>query len=300
MTNLRQRLPQLLLAVVLLITAGACRPQVHTYTSAEVAIPDHLTNPEERRDYLVAHYWDRLQVWPDVPAEKLQRQTEDFCDLITGLPVRQVAPSLRAGLNALDDASLEHVLPIYKERLYQAGSPSYDEGLYAEVLRTLLSSDHIDSVTRSAAVLTLARLKHNAPGSIAQDFSYTRGDTIPERLHQLRAPHTLLLLVRDSSQQLQQWGRALSSQPSLQRLIRQRQLVPLVIATGLSRPDSLQRSFLPLETIWGIDATEQIRRERRYQLDEGTGLYLLDADKRILLRNGTIPQVHQILSPDEE
>ena len=106
----------------------------------------------------------------------------------------------------------------------------------------------------------------------------------------------MLLLLRDSTAQLQGWSRELSKIPSLTKLIEQEKLRPLVIYTGSSRPDSLARTYLPKGTTWAYDSAGLIASERRYDLQHGSGLYLLDDQKRILLRNGTLPQVNQILT----
>ena len=284
------------IALLSLALGVSCRPQVTKRTSAEVALPEHLTEPREQRAYLVAHYWDKLLVWPEEEPQRLSRETEDFCSFIVGLSPQEVRPSLYQGLEALSPQSLALVLPIYKRCLYTAGSPSYDEAIYAEVLRWQSQSEKIDSLGRVEAVLELARLRHNALGRVAQDFRFHERDSLSSRLLNFRAPYTLLLLLRDSTAQLQGWSRDLSKIPSLTRLIEQDKLRPLVIYTGSSRPDSLARTYLPKGTTWAYDSAGLIARERRYDLQHGSGLYLLDDHKRILLRNGTLPQVNQILT----
>lgn len=289
----------LLLGLISLLVTS-CRPASTARSAGSVILPDRLTDPRDQRAYLVAHYWDHLLLHSDPTSQELRVQTEDYCDFIVGLSPEAVRPSLHRALEGLAPSALREVLPIYKERLYTAGSPSYDEALYGEVLQWVASSSKLDTLTRSTAVVELARLRHNAPGRITQDFRYHERDSLSHRLRDFAAPYTLLMLVRDSSQQLQQWGRELRRYPTLEKQISAGSLRPLVIYTGTSRPDSLSRTYLPSATTWGYDSAGLIASQRRYAIQQGSGLYLLNQEKRVLLKNTTLPEVNQTLQHDEE
>ena len=81
--------------------------------------------------------------------------------------------------------------------------------------------------------------------------------------------------------------------------MKQHTLRPLVIYTGNTRPDSLQRSLWSGVT-FAYDSAQLIANQKRYDLSRGSALYLLDAKKRVLLRNTTIPKVATYLHARDE
>lgn len=280
----------------------SCRPKVATASLGEVYLPDHLTSPQQKLSYLIDHYWDKIEAQPDTTQSLVIRRVEDFCALIHAAPLDKVQHSITRPLNALSGAALQTALATYTTQLYRPESPHYNEEFYRLILAWEQRSLKVDSARRVAAYLQLIRLQNNAVGHPAQDFIYHTSDTtgmVARRLSHFAAPYTLLVLSVDSDSRNLQWGKALQQSNALTRMMRQRTLRPLVIYTGNMRPDSLQRS------LWGgatfaYDSAQLIANQKRYDLSRGSALYLLDAKKRVLLRNTTIPKVATYLHARDE
>ncbi len=271
----------------------SCRPKVATASMGEVYLPDHLTSPQQKLIYLIDHYWDKMEAQPDTTQSLVIRQVEDFCALIHTAPVDKVQHSITRPLNALSGAALQTALATYTTQLYRPESPHYNEEFYRLILAWEQRSLKVDSSRRLAAYLQLIRLQNNAVGHPAQDFIYYTSDTVgvaTQRLSHFKAPYTLLVLSVDSDTKNLQWGKALRHSKALISMIQKQTLRLLVVYTGNMRPDSLQRSLWSGATL-AYDSAQLISNQKRYDLSQGSALYLLDEKKMVLLRNTTISKV---------
>ena len=294
----------ILCGVLLVLTSvvQSCRPKVAPASLGEVYLPDHLTSPQQKLSYLIDHYWDKMEAQPDTTQSLVIRQVEDFCALIHAAPLDKVQRSIIRPLNALSGSALQTALTTYTTQLYRPESPHYNEEFYRFILAWEKCSMKIDSARRVAAYLQEIRLRNNAVGHLAQDFVYHTSDTtgiVARRLSHFAAPYTLLILSVDSDTRNIQWGKAFQQSKSLVRMMKQHTLRPLVIYTGNTRPDSLQRSLWSGVT-FAYDSAQLITNQKRYDLSRGSALYLLDAKKRVLLRNTTIPKVATYLHARDE
>ncbi len=294
----------ILCGVLLVLTSvvQSCRPKVAPASLGEVYLPDHLTSPQQKLSYLIDHYWDKMEAQPDTTQSLVIRQVEDFCALIHAAPLDKVQRSIIRPLNALSGSALQTALTTYTTQLYRPESPHYNEEFYRFILAWEKCSMKLDSARRVAAYLQEIRLRNNAVGHLAQDFVYHTSDTtgiVARRLSHFAAPYTLLILSVDSDTRNIQWGKAFQQSKSLVRMMKQHTLRPLVIYTGNTRPDSLQRSLWSGVT-FAYDSAQLIANQKRYDLSRGSALYLLDAKKRVLLRNTTIPKVATYLHARDE
>jgi len=294
----------ILCGVLLVLTSvvQSCRPKVAPASLGEVYLPDHLTSPQQKLSYLIDHYWDKMEAQPDTTQSLVIRQVEDFCALIHAAPLDKVQRSIIRPLNALSGSALQTALTTYTTQLYRPESKHYNEEFYRFILAWEKCSMKLDSARRVAAYLQEIRLRNNAVGHLAQDFVYHTSDTtgiVARRLSHFAAPYTLLILSVDSDTRNIQWGKAFQQSKSLVRMMKQHTLRPLVIYTGNTRPDSLQRSLWSGATL-AYDSAQLIANQKRYDLSRGSTLYLLDAKKRVLLRNTTIPKVATYLHARDE
>lgn len=286
----------------LLLVFLSCRPRMTTVSLGEVYLPEHLTSPQQRRDYLIDHYWDKTESRPDTTQSILTHQIEDFCALIHGASTDRVRRNITRPLNTLSGDALYTALDVYSKMLYDPESPHYNEVAYSLILAWERSSLKVDSARRTVAFLQQVRLQNNAVGRSAQDFVYYTSDTTyvgAHRLSRFSAPYTLLVFSVDSDQRSAQWAKDLSHHKALMRLVQERRLRPLVLYTGDRRPDSLERTLWIGATL-ACDSAQLILSQRRYDLSRGSTLYLLDAKKIVLLRNTSVPQVATYLNARDE
>ena len=281
---------------------NSCRPKMQTVSLGEVYLPEHLTSPHQQRDYLVAHYWDKIEAQPDTNRSMLAHQIEDFCALIHGASLDQVRRTIIRPLDALSGEALYTALETYAKMLYTTESPHYNEAAYRLVLAWEQRSMKVDSARRTAAFLQQVRLQNNAVGHSAQDFIYYTSDTTHQGAHRLSrfsAPYTLLVLSVDSDQRSIRWAKDLRQHKALTRMIELRTLRPLVLYTDGRYPDSTERALWAGGTL-ARDSAQLILSQRRYDLSRGSALYLLDAKKTVLLRNTSIPQIANYLNARDE
>lgn len=160
-------------------------------------IPQNLTSPEDRIDYLTAHYWDNFDFTDTTLISKpeiTEQAFADFIDLLANVsyPAAGSALTRMMKASAADSAMLAHFAELSEKYLYDPNSPLRDEELYIPVLRYLAASPHLDSLSRLRPRCQLELALRNRPGDIAADFTYTLKSGRRNRMSQIKADYTIL------------------------------------------------------------------------------------------------------------
>ena len=190
-----------LLACVAIVLAS-CRGSNRNGTAASdqhipdrfpmIEVPAMLSTPEERAQYVAAHYWDKFDftdtaAYLDKPAVTEQGMA-DFLNILR----QYVAPSdaaasldrLLAGASA-DTAMFRYLTGLLEKYLYDPNSPMRSEELYIPVLRYLVASPQLDSLAKLRPRARLEMALKNRPGDTAADFAYVDLKGRSGRMHGL-------------------------------------------------------------------------------------------------------------------
>lgn len=162
---MRNRYVVLVFIIFLFSACGNSSKQKQTDTSVTVenpqtvseakfpfpAIPTMLTQPEERKAYLMAHYWENFN-FADTALVNNRNVSEQgaanyLAILADGtLTEAQVKGSLDGfckGMEAQEHAR-KVFLQMMEDYLYNANSPYHNEALYALFLERMLKSEYVD------------------------------------------------------------------------------------------------------------------------------------------------------------
>ena len=143
----------------------------------------------------------------------------------------------------------------------------------------------------------LKTLNTNVKGSRATDFSFVLASGSRKSLWKVKSEYTLLLLYNPDCENCQKAVEALSTSSELQRMTRStgKGVPPLTVLTVAVESDKevwkRHLSMMPDNWLNGYDEKEVIRESELYDLRSVPSLYLLDKNKRVLVRDANVPEV---------
>ena len=274
-----------------------------------VKVPAVYTEEAEITDYAVEHYWDSFMSLKGpvdsalilgVPKGDFEQAFSNFRAVLDELPLEK-AQALMAKLfkqteaKHLSDTSSRFYLvftEIVSRYLYDPNSPMRDEDLYLPFVRGLASSPCTREDYRRAYIHEAQMCSMNPRGSVAPDFVITRSDGKHFRLHQVPARYTLLFFSNPGCNACLEIINEIMSIPDIEMRLASREIAVVNvyidedIAAWLSYEHNYPRSWFS-----GYDAAGIIRADLLYNVRAIPSLYLLDAEKRIILKDAPTTRV---------
>ena len=254
---------------------GACNGQevkktetgnTHERTFQMVSIPSVITEPEERAVYLVKHY-------PEIT----EQATSDYIDLIKSVPPKAASSSVKDMMNraSADSSMFVYFAGIYEKYLYDPNSPMRDESLFIYVLEAILEAPVLDDVNKIRPAHLLELALKNRVGEPAADFTYTLADGREETLYRTKADYLLLFFYNPDCQACKE-------------------------ITDVYPDEDMEAwrnhiSYMPADWINSYDSAVSLKNDEIYDLKAIPTLYLLDKDKKVVLKDVTFEQVENYL-----
>ncbi|WP_170120100.1 DUF5106 domain-containing protein [Dysgonomonas alginatilytica] len=267
------------------------------------AIPDSLKQPKDRAEYLVMHYWDNFN-FSDTSYTHLPEVTEQaFANYIEILPhtQKQIAESsIEALLNRAKEEQTGTMYPyfcgLFKKYLYEPNSPLRNDEFYIPVVRYIIEDRTSDEAEKERAKFQLAMMLKNRITEQAADFSYILLSGKTGTLHQLKSDYTLLLFYNPDCHACEETIAGIKASPVLSQLIQDKTLTMLSFY-----PDAditiwkKHLSDIPKDWINGYDRELAVQNKRLYDLKAIPSLYLLDRDKKVILKDTELTLIEEYL-----
>ena len=205
---------------------------------------------------------------------------------------RQMQDSVMA-LAETDSTEWQRITALEETFLLDPNSPYRNEELYIPVVEHLLASPLASEKQRLYAAWIEPRLKLNRPGQTAADFEFITPKGRRESLFatiDARAPQrTILFFSNPGCPNCKEITEALSRNLFVQAMLDAKELLVVNIY-----PDEDVQAWLdylpnyPEEWVCGHDADQVLNSGTRYWLRAIPSLYLLDEQKRIVLKDTTL------------
>lgn len=314
-----QQLFFLLLGIVLFFSSckgGANQKKVETIVAASTVrsqaaadakfpfpeIPTMLTQPEERKAYLMAHYWDSFN-FADTALVNNRNVSEqgaaDYLAILADgtLTEEQVKGSLDGfckGMEAQEHAR-KVFLQMMEDYLYNPNSPFHNEALYALFLERMLKSEFVDEARKSSLKFSLDLISRNCPGKVATDFVYFLPDGSRHSLAQTRAKNNRLLLVFYDPEcpSCHETMQEMVADGMLAEAVKAGKLTVLAVYTE-GNQEVWKRTLSDLPQGWTVGSDhETVKQGALYDLKAMPSLYLLDGTKRVLLKDAPYAKIRE-------
>lgn len=313
---MRNRYVVLVFIIFLFSACGNSSKQKQTDTSVTVenpqtvseakfpfpAIPTMLTQPEERKAYLMAHYWENFN-FADTALVNNRNVSEQgaanyLAILADGtLSEAQVKGSLDGfckGMEAQEHAR-KVFLQMMEDYLYNPNSPFHNEGLYALFLERMLKSEYVDEARKSSLKFSLDLISRNCPGKVATDFVYFLPDGSRHSLAQTRTKNNRLLLVFYDPEcpSCHETMQEMVADGLLAEAVKAGKLTVLAVYTE-GNQEVWKRTLSDLPQGWTVGSDhETVKQGALYDLKAMPSLYLLDGTKRVLLKDAPYAKIRE-------
>ena len=305
-----------LIVVLSLLGCCCCKPDGQRVKVQDVAAvpqsgftrpiaPAVLTGEAERAGYLVLHWWDRFSFEDTTLIHRPDVAEQAFADFLATLQLageEQVAGAVKRFLSGAEREATgrmyEYFLGLSEHYLYEPNSPMRNEDAYLHFLRYILNDSTSDETKRIRPASQLEEIGKNRLGAIAADFAYTQADGRQGRLHGIASDYTLLLFHSPDCGECDRVKAVLKSSSTVARLISGGRLQILFLYPFEDMAEwEKGRSGIPSAWINARDASEGFRiKEELYSIRSAPSIYLLDREKRVLLKDATVERAIQGLN----
>ena len=258
------------------------------------AIPETLTTPEERANYLALRYWDSLDM-ADQEAVESDATSQAFANFVSILPYateRGVAFAALWQRSYSHRDAFYHMLQLAEIYLYDVASPLRNEEYYIEALEAIAADVTIEEIDKLASTAQLDLLKRNRVGEIATDFVFVDRAGVEHHLSEYRAEYVLLLFGSAECEDCKRIKRAIDANTRLWMMLRRGTLAIVSITLTDSEAAWLETTT-PDRWVEGWDSNQILECESLYDLTTKPRLYLLDSEHRVVLKNTTPREVEE-------
>ena len=264
-------------------------------------VPATLATPQDRADYIMTRFWDKM-VFSDTlrshDKDFMEMNLVNFMSLFPHGSEQATSQSIGRLLTdvAKDSVSFRLVTDVLERYLDDPNSPMRNESHYILYLEELLRLPGLSEYDRMRPAYRLEIAKKNRPGSIATDFVYTDRNGRPRTLHKTKGEKLLLLFYDPECEHCSEILRQVHESNIIKNSIDTKKLTILAVYTEENRKawDETKNS-MPQEWTIGIDI-DSIEENELYSIPAMPVMYLLDRDKKVLLKDAFLPEIEALLN----
>ena len=305
-----QRILIILLAALCVAACGRRRsaPSQETAVSASrprvflPAIAPAGLSPDEQRDYLRRHYWDRFDFTDTLfvsEADTVQ-MVEAYARWVALISDRPADAAPMDSLMRRASASrpmLDYFTMLAQQVIHDPNSPLRNDEFYIPVMQAVLASPYYDEYERIGPAYDLAMASQNRLGQRANDFRYTLASGATGTLYGVKAEYTLLFINNPGCAMCKQLREQIAGSPMLSEMIERGRLKILALYPDEDLTEWRNyRDHIPASWINAYDAGCLVRENGTYDLTAIPSLYLLDSDKRVLVKDSTdVPYIEEVI-----
>ena len=264
-------------------------------------IPALLNTPESRADYLVRHYWENVD-FADTTyldhREVMEQAWVDYIDIMKLVPEETAISAIK---QMYKDAGKKKKVFFYftdlaEKYLYDPNSPMRNEELYIPVLDAMLESTVLDDTEKILPKGRRELAEQNRLGRQAEDFTYTLVSGKSGTLYGVKADYTLLFINNPGCHACEEGIKELKQAPAINKEFEAGNLKKLSVYPDEDKEEwERHLSDFPKEWINGYDKKLMIKEKNLYDLKAIPTLYLLDKNKKVLLKDAVVGQIEQYL-----
>jgi hypothetical protein len=255
------------------------------------ALPETLTDPPARANYLVTHYWDHFDFSDTVLIHLPAVSEQAFVDYIDVLPYSDKAVAIQSIQTTLASAEKEktgkmyaYFLGLADKYLYDSNSPFHNDEFYIPVAEYILSDKRTAKMEKVRPSYRLSLMKKNKTGEIAADFAYTLPSGKINHLYDIKTNYTILLFYDPECHLCEELITSLKLSSIIQSIHRKGELEVLAVYPG-DEGAAWKKRGKTIPENWINGQNTSIKKDELYDLKTIPTLYLLDKDKKVLLKD---------------
>lgn len=247
-------------------------------------------------NHAMEHYWDDFdfEAEEDVVAYDTIAIMQAFADYANLLSVERNSARRDSLLRSVMQRA-EHSREVFDFMWYVAegvlhdpNSPLRNDEMYIPMLEVITASPLLDEYDRIGPTYQLEMARQNRIGTVANDFTYRLANGQSGRLHNIDAEYVILMFSNPGCPMCREIQEEITSSPLINELTE----LGRVRTLSVYPDEDLEawREHLPeMPSTWivGYDKGMRLTAERSYNLSAIPSLYLLDDQKRVIIKDGT-------------
>ena len=264
-------------------------------------VPMVLNTPEQRADYLLEHYWDNFNFKNTdlISKPKVSEQAfADFINILLQLPSEKTDKGIRFLMNKaeVNGKIYQYFLELSEKYLYDPNSPMRNEVLYDSFLKAALSSDILDAAHKIRPGQQYELAQKNKVGQKATDFKYTLKNGSTSRLYDIQAKLLLIYFNNPGCEECKAVREKMLTSSALQELIGMGTLKVLALYPDEDLTEwNKYYADIPSGWINAYNKGSVIKNKELYDLKAIPTLYLLDKEKRVLLKDARFEEIEAFI-----
>jgi len=271
-------------------------------------IPDEITSSEERGKFLVMHYWDRFDFSNERLISRPEITEQAFVDYIHILQNyvswEDAKKSLHYTLNKMkeNDAMHAYFASLFEKYLYEPNSPFRNEEFYLVVLKQLTKSSSLSKAEKSKYKFQLSMVHKNRVGKKAANFNYTLASGETLSLYSIKSDYLLLIFFDPECSTCDAVIRQIKESESINNAMKMNSPTRTMLTVLTVYPgENINEWFdylpqLPTEWVNAYDQGMVITKKNLYDINAYPILYLLDKNKKVILKDSSLEAVEGFFS----
>ena len=211
---------------------------------------------------------------------------EELLRLAQYMPIDNAKMILGSTMNALGKNPKDYrkAVELAEKHLGTPTDSLHNEELYIALLENITSDYVLSSNEKIRPTLLLQNARKNRIGTVAADIDFVTKDGKKKSLYEIKTPLTLIFFNDPECDACEQVLKRLADSKTINQLVTNGKLTLLTMYSGNNKGAWNKKAF-PAAAINGWNKSGSIDEKGLYDLPSTPLFYLLDNDKKVLLKN---------------
>jgi hypothetical protein len=259
--------------------------------------PALMTDRTERANYLVTHFWEHFNFRDTMYIHSRDITEQAFVDFISlfqyASPDKIKEGVTRLMTSAEDDSVMFAFFSREAERyLYDPISPFRNDEYYIPFLEHIVNTSVIDDTHKIRPRYVLDLTRKNRPGNMAENLQYTTANGRRGTLHDIKADYLLLAFYIPGCSECQNTMEMIRNSAEITPLIRKGTVKAIAIYPD-ENLDKWKEYLAEVPSNWINGWSLSIREKEIYDLQAIPTLFLLDRDKKVILKDCSVEDMNE-------
>lgn len=263
--------------------------------------PAVMTDPQDRAAFLITHFWNNFDFRDTMYCHAPDITEQAFVDFIALFPHTPYGKVLEGVRRLLDSAEVDVVMYNYfytkaEHYLYNPNSPMRNDEYFIPFLEHVVASTKVKEENKVRPRYQLNLAYKNRLGEKASDVMYTLSSGKTGNLYGISAPYILLMFYNPDCTECARTTEMIKNSPVITAAVSSGRLKVVAIYPD-ENLDAWKKHLQDIPSSWinGYDKSLTVKNKEIYDLKAIPTLYLLDKDKKILLKDTSTGDIHEYL-----
>ncbi len=263
-------------------------------------IPDSLPAPASRTTCLLTHFWENVDFRDTLRSHNRELLEQNFAGFIALFPhadtlTQSLAVNRLMQAAEKDAVAYRLLADIAEKYLYRQESPAYCENYFIFFLEAMVSTPVLGEYEKVRPAYLLEMARKNRPGMQAADFAYRTREGKSFTLQQTPGERLLLFFYDPDCDHCREAMAEMNADPCFCQAVGDGRLTVLAICSGASLEAwEHTKDEMPAGWIVGFE-TGDIQDKELYGMPAMPTLYLLDHEKKVILKEASLPLLFHTL-----